>query len=1447
MGNLTLQLHKKTNLLLVSAFLCFLSFTNIDAQPTDLPWEVNAECESIVTDGIVAVTCGVLQLNPANENYTFGMIDLTGALPATGRIDVTASQGMYHHPSWLVDSIGNVFGITMDNCGYTYVTASSQYSSAYFGQNGVIRYGDIGGGAEDLAAAGTVYVIDAMTGQASVFAVLPQQAYSFINEPCEGGTSINRNTGPGLGNIVFSFEFNTFYVTNFEDGRIYRLDATGNILDSYDPLTYDNGASGIPAFDDMPYGLDISNDNTQLFFGTIGGGGSSGAKLYSIDLQADGSFPGTIDNTSLPAGATWDNYVDTEFEHFDFGQNFATNFISDIEFTPSGKLLVGNRIGCFNNLHTSYNHGGRSLLLEPDGSDVFNILTTIYVSNGIISDVNSYGGVSAYTPLAGGLDQFVISSADMLSEQGPHGICSQEEGVYGGPFGNPATPSAIISYLPGGVPFDVKGIGGDVHVFKECACTVTCPTDIEGDDMYVCSGDTFNLSYTIIEGNADTEATWTDSLGNVINPDSVVIDHSACAPGTYPFYVTAICLEDSTLTYTDTVIITAVTNDISPFVTASSDACSVDITIDSLCLDYITLMDTIPIINPGDSGTVCINVIQTSPISCDTLEICLDYDCPCDASCCPEAIMGIPLTVCSNDSFDLDFELVNGISNMIFSWEDLNGNTVDPNGLTINHTACAPGDYTYIVTAICEDDTSLVLMDTIDITVITDDISPFITTIEEPCEIDVVIDSSCLDYLEIIGDIPDIELGDSGTVCVLVVQTTPISCDTLEVCLNYDCPCDASCCPTNTQTFPLTVCSGDPFDLLVNVTGGISDTEIIWTDQSGTVVNPIDISIDHNACAPGEFTYYMNAICEDDTSVVLMDSVVITVITDDITPFFTVIEEPCEIDVIIDPNCVDHLQVIGSIPDISPGESGTVNLQVIQTSNTTCDLVTLSLDYDCPCDASCCPTNTQTFPLTVCSGDPFDLLVNVTGGIADNEIIWTDANGTVVNPVDVTIDHNICAPDDYTYYVNVICQEDTSLVLTDSVNITVITDDITPFFTVIEEPCEIDVIIDPECADHLQVIGNIPDINPGESGTVNLQVVQTSNSTCDVVNLSLEYDCPCDESCCPDELITEPLFLCSGDLFDLEVEVIGGSSDFDVSWTDINGNPVVPTDVFVNHADCAPGEYPFIVNVVCQDFPFTLTDTLIVTAVTDDISPFVTLVQEDCFIDVIIDPGCEQYLAVDGMIPDIMPGDSGTVSIDIIQTTSVTCDVFPVELSFDCDCNIDAVVVTESECLEDGTFTASINVSAINTSQSFEVFDQNGNSIGIFDYSDVPITLGPFQGDTTTIYNFTLEDIADTECNASFSIGPKGCPICGDCETPNAFTPDGDGINDFFSIICEGFANVTRFRIYDRWGLLIYDELEPWDGTYKGAPAPSDVYIFRIEWDTSCEIKEETGDVTLIR
>ncbi|MEO1713197.1 MAG: hypothetical protein AAFU60_07675, partial [Bacteroidota bacterium] len=585
--------------MMLLAALLFLLPLNIQAQPSDLPWDPDPDCNSIVTTGIVSVTCGaVTNLPPNVVPYTFGMVDMNGALPAAGRIDVTNNQDMYHHPSWHVDSIGNVFGITLDNCGNVYTTASANYSSDFFGSEAIIRYGEIGGGAEDLNAAGTIYQINGETGQASVFAVLPQQATNFFNITCEGFGTVNRTTGPGLGNITFSYETFHFYATNFEDGRIYRLDTLGNILDSYDPINYDNGAAGPPDLEDVAYGVAINNTNTELFFGSCGVlfGGPQPA-VYSIPLNADGSFVGTVDNTTLPAGATWDNFVGTETQHtiIDLSSTggFATDtyYISDLEFAPNDNLLVAARAGCSASLYTSYNHGGQSSVWTEGGGGLYDVLDGIvFISDGTFAENNGYGGVTVFENPNGNIE-YIYSCGDLLQESGPHGIMIIEEGVYGTNFA-PASPAGAIAYIPDFIFQDPKGIGGDVVMFKECACELTCPLQVATPPISVCSDEIFALNVQVQGGQSSTlDISWTDANGDPVpDPNNVSITHTDCAPGVYPFYFEALCQLDQTTTFLDTLEVTVVTDDLSPFLTIIEEPCMVDLLIENGCENFISII-----------------------------------------------------------------------------------------------------------------------------------------------------------------------------------------------------------------------------------------------------------------------------------------------------------------------------------------------------------------------------------------------------------------------------------------------------------------------------------------------------------------------------------------------------------------------------------------------------------------------------------------------------------------------------------------------------------------------------------------------------------------------------------------------------------------------------------------------------------------------------------------
>ncbi|MCH2045550.1 MAG: PKD domain-containing protein, partial [Saprospiraceae bacterium] len=121
----------------------------------------------------------------------------------------------------------------------------------------------------------------------------------------------------------------------------------------------------------------------------------------------------------------------------------------------------------------------------------------------------------------------------------------------------------------------------------------------------------------------------------------------------------------------------------------------------------------------------------------------------------------------------------------------------------------------------------------------------------------------------------------------------------------------------------------------------------------------------------------------------------------------------------------------------------------------------------------------------------------------------------------------------------------------------------------------------------------------------------------------------------------------------------------------------------------------------------------------------------------------------------------------------------------------------------------------------------------------------------TTTYYLTLSD--DFGCARSDSIRIKVNDVI--CEAPyifvpNAFTPNGDGLND--GVYVRG--NVIQefyFVIYDRWGEKVFEttnQADYWDGTFRGRKLNPDVYGYYLECECVGGQKYfKKGNITLIR
>lgn len=86
---------------------------------------------------------------------------------------------------------------------------------------------------------------------------------------------------------------------------------------------------------------------------------------------------------------------------------------------------------------------------------------------------------------------------------------------------------------------------------------------------------------------------------------------------------------------------------------------------------------------------------------------------------------------------------------------------------------------------------------------------------------------------------------------------------------------------------------------------------------------------------------------------------------------------------------------------------------------------------------------------------------------------------------------------------------------------------------------------------------------------------------------------------------------------------------------------------------------------------------------------------------------------------------------------------------------------------------------------------------------------------------------------------------------PNAFTPNGDGNNDFFNVPNLQYYDLLELQVYNRWGAMVFstnNNLPGWDGTIGGQPAPMDTYMYRVILRSPYGLTlQQSGNVLLLR
>lgn len=118
---------------------------------------------------------------------------------------------------------------------------------------------------------------------------------------------------------------------------------------------------------------------------------------------------------------------------------------------------------------------------------------------------------------------------------------------------------------------------------------------------------------------------------------------------------------------------------------------------------------------------------------------------------------------------------------------------------------------------------------------------------------------------------------------------------------------------------------------------------------------------------------------------------------------------------------------------------------------------------------------------------------------------------------------------------------------------------------------------------------------------------------------------------------------------------------------------------------------------------------------------------------------------------------------------------------------------------------------------------------------------------STTQYTLTITSAQG--CQNSDSVLVTVIPEC--AHPSNAFSPNGDGINDLWIVTEDRCTNKVSAVVYNRYGTKVYESKEyhnNWNGTYKGKPLPDGTYYYVLSFEqvTGANIVVK-GDVTIIR
>jgi gliding motility-associated-like protein len=312
----------------------------------------------------------------------------------------------------------------------------------------------------------------------------------------------------------------------------------------------------------------------------------------------------------------------------------------------------------------------------------------------------------------------------------------------------------------------------------------------------------------------------------------------------------------------------------------------------------------------------------------------------------------------------------------------------------------------------------------------------------------------------------------------------------------------------------------------------------------------------------------------------------------------------------------------------------------------------------------------------------------------------------------------------------------------------------------------------------------------------------------------------------------------------ITLSVNGGTGSYTYNWS----NGANTEDI----NSLAEGSYTLTVTDAngCQ------VTQIVTVAGSGDISITLTAVDENCGQP---NTGSVDLTVSGGTLPLIYNWSNGANTEDI---NAVSAGTYSVTVT-----DSDGCTVSDSDIVN-SSFQPSLNAGVLNSLATDTTITwgdptiltggtaENGvtyawTSIGIsnanFSAADSIVTT--VQPDDDGVYQFIITATSADGCVTTDTLNVT--VQANNPSIPTAFSPNDDGLNDLFEVVNMKKSFIREFKIYNRWGKLVYDNATEaaWDGKFNGVEQPREVYMYTISWESStgAGLVLKRGTVTLMR